>query len=184
MKAQAWRWVWMPDLGEGAEHFTFRTTADGYEARGDVAATLDGCPLKARYLVEVDAAWKTQRVNVAVTGGGQLEIRSDGAGRWRGADGRALPGLEGCADPDISMTPFTNTVAIRRLGLNISEVAEIKVAYILVPDLTLRAAPQRYTRLADRLWRFESLDSDFTADIAVDEQGFVVDYPGLFQRDE
>ena len=39
------------------------------------------------------------------------------------------------------------------------------------------------TRLADRLWRFESLDIDFTADIAVDEDGFVMEYPGLFRRE-
>ena len=70
------------------------------------------------------------------------------------------------------MTPFTNTVAIRRLGLQVGEAAEIKVAYILVPELSLRAAPQRYTRLADRLWRFDGLDIDFTADLTVDEDGF------------
>lgn len=80
------------------------------------------------------------------------------------------------------MTPFTNTLAIRRLGLKVGESAEIKVAYILVPELSLRAASQRYTRVADRLWRFEALDIDFTADITVDEGGFVMDYPGLFRR--
>jgi hypothetical protein len=52
-----------------------------------------------------------------------------------------------------------------------------------VPELSLRAAPQRYTRLTDRLWRFDGLDIDFSADIAVDEDGFVVDYPGLFRRE-
>ncbi len=80
------------------------------------------------------------------------------------------------------MTPFTNTLAIRRLGLEVGESAEIKVAYILVPELSLRAAPQRYTRLADRLWRFDGLDIDFTADLTVDESGFVIEYPGLFRR--
>jgi len=72
---------------------------------------------------------------------------------------------------------------MRRLGLAIGEAVEIEVAYILVPELSLRAAPQRYTRLAERLWRFDGLDIDFTADLTVDEQGFVVTYPGLFLRD-
>jgi hypothetical protein len=82
------------------------------------------------------------------------------------------------------MTPFTNTLAIRRLGLKVGQAAEIKVAYVLVPELRLRAAPQRYTRLAERRWRFDGLDLDFTADLTVDADGFVVEYPGLFRRSD
>ena len=182
MTERSWRWVWLPDLGEGAEAFAFRATDHGYEARGAVTATLDGAPLDASYLVETDTSWRTGHVRVDVKGGGTLEILSDGAGHWRRADGTALPDLDGCLDPDISMTPFTNTVAIRRLGSRVGEAAEIKVAYILVPELTLRAAPQRYTHLSRQLWRFDGLDIDFTADITVDEDGFVVEYPGLFRR--
>ncbi|HEV8389739.1 MAG TPA: putative glycolipid-binding domain-containing protein [Dongiaceae bacterium] len=182
MSEQGWRWIWQPDLGEGVEQFRLHASVGGYEARGEVAATLDGAPLKASYSVEVDAAWITRRVRVGLTGGARLEILSDGAGHWRRADGGALPQLDGCLDPDISMTPFTNTVAIRRLDLKVGEAAQINVAYILVPELSLRAAPQRYTRLAERLWRFDGLDIDFTADLTVDESGFVIAYPGLFLR--
>ncbi len=160
----------------------FASPLGGYEAHGEVVATLEGKPLNASYLVETDAAWRTRHVRVDVKGGGTLEILSDGAGRWRHADGAALPELDGCLDPDISMTPFTNTVAIRRLGSKVGEAAEIKVAYILVPELSLRAAPQRYRHLSQRLWRFDGLDIDFTADITIDDDGFVVDYPGLFRR--
>jgi hypothetical protein len=182
MSERNWQWIWQPDQGEGAERFHFRDVTGGCDARGEVAATLEGSRLTASYLVETDAAWRTRRVQVEVAGGGSLEIVSDGRGHWRRADGGGLPALDGCLDPDISMTPFTNTLAIRRLGLNVGEAVEIKVAYILVPELSLRAAPQRYTRLADRLWRFDGLDIDFTADLTVDESGFVVEYPGLFRR--
>ncbi|HKP23749.1 MAG TPA: putative glycolipid-binding domain-containing protein [Dongiaceae bacterium] len=183
MNERRWRWEWLPDLGEGAEEFSFRAVPGGLEARGKVNATLEGKPLDASYVVEMDTAWRTLRVRVDVNGGGTLEVLSDGAGHWRHADGAALPELDGCIDPDISMTPFTNTVAIRRLGSRVGEAAEINVAYVLVPELSLRAAPQRYTRLAERLWRFDGLDIEFTADITVDDEGFVIDYPGLFQRD-
>jgi uncharacterized protein len=182
MKERRWRWVWQPDLGEGAEQFSFCATDSGFEARGSVKATLEGNPLGASYVVETDAAWRTRRVRVEVNGSGSLEILLDGAGHWRRASGAALPELDGCLDPDISMTPFTNTLAIRRLGSKVGEAADIKVAYILVPELSLRAAPQRYTHLSPRLWRFDGLDIDFTADITVDEDGFVDDYPGLFRR--
>jgi hypothetical protein len=46
--------------------------------------------------------------------------------------------------------------------------------------------PQRYTCLekSDRggLYRFLSLDGEFTADLPVDAGGLVLDYPGLFRR--
>jgi hypothetical protein len=49
-------------------------------------------------------------------------------------------------------------------------------------DLTLKAQRQTYTRLADRLYRCESLGgSDFQAEISVDQDGIVLDHPGLFR---
>jgi hypothetical protein len=42
---------------------------------------------------------------------------------------------------------------------------------------------QAYTRLGDRLYLFEALDaSGFKAELAVDEEGIVLDYPQLFRR--
>ena len=45
---------------------------------------------------------------------------------------------------------------------------------------------QRYTRLeqnsGDTLYKYESLDGGFTANLPVDADGLVLDYPGLFRR--
>ncbi len=47
----------------------------------------------------------------------------------------------------------------------------------------MRPQPQAYTRLADRLYLFESLDgSNFQAELPVDEDGIVLDYLDLFRR--
>jgi len=182
MSEKGWRWIWQPDQGEGAEYFTFRSVPGGYEARGQVVAMLEKAPLTATYVVDLTAAWRTRRVRIDVQDGAKLDILSDGAGNWRDADGRALSALDGCIDTDILVTPFTNTLPIRHLGLKVGEAAEIKVAYITVPALTLHPAPQRYTRLAETRWRFEGLETDFTAELTVDADGFVIEYPGLFLR--
>jgi hypothetical protein len=50
------------------------------------------------------------------------------------------------------------------------------------PDLEPLADPQRYTRLDEDLYLYESLDSDFTAELTVDARGYVLEYPGLFER--
>jgi hypothetical protein len=42
---------------------------------------------------------------------------------------------------------------------------------------------QRYTCPKEgELYRYESLESDFMADLRVDADGLVLDYPGLFRR--
>jgi hypothetical protein len=87
---------------------------------------------------------------------------------------------------DLLPTPFTNTLPIRRLRLAVGDSREILVAYVTVPGLELSAARQRYTRLEPRdgrdVYRFEGLGSGFVAEVTVDAEGLVVDYPGLFRR--
>jgi hypothetical protein len=183
MTQASWVWQWLPDQGSGTEHFAYRATADGHELSGRIDAVLeDGRPVAASYLVAADAAWRTRLVRVEIAPQRVLEIRANGAGRWSDSAGTWIPALDGCIDVDITLTPATNTLPIRRLKLATGGAADISVAYVLAPELKLRAAPQRYTKLREDCWRFESLDSGFTADIAVDDQGFISDYPGLFRR--
>jgi hypothetical protein len=80
-------------------------------------------------------------------------------------------------------TPFTNTLPIRRLGLKPGESAEILAVYVRVPDLAVTTDRQRYTRLGERCYRYDSVDTDFTREVEVDERGLVVNYPGLFRRE-
>ena len=178
-----WRWDWLPDLGSGGEDFAYAPGAGGHVLSGTVAGTLDDTAVDGRYEVEADPAWLTRRVTVALTRPAKtLELRSNGAGRWSDGEGVWIPALDGCLDVDLSLTPSTNTLPIRRLGLKLGEAAEISVAYVQAPELKLRPRRQIYTRLADRLWRFHAPDIDFTADIAVDADGFVIEYPGLCRR--
>jgi hypothetical protein len=94
-----------------------------------------------------------------------------------------LPHLQGAIDVDLSASPFTNTLPIRRLDLPQGRSAEIQVAYVLFPDLSVALDPQRCTCLEpNRRYRYESLDSDFVREIEVDSEGLVMAYPGLFRR--
>jgi hypothetical protein len=168
-------------VGEASAENTVATmSADGcraegvIETRGDEAATV-------RYSIDTDASWATRVVRVA-TDEVSLVLFADGRGNWTEGDGRVLGRLSGAVDVDLSGTPFTNTLPIWRLGLGIGESADIVTALVDLPGLTVEADPQRYTRLDQRSYRYESRDSDFVRDITVDDAGFVVDYPGMFRR--
>lgn len=126
------------------------------------------------YEIELDG-WRVVRATI-----GPMLLEHDDSG-WR-VDGVQRPDLADAVDLDIVITPFTNTLPIGRLALEVGASADIVAAWVDTDALEVHPDPQRYTRLNLSTYRYESLDSDFTADIDVDEDGFVLRYPGLFER--
>jgi uncharacterized protein len=139
-------------------------------------------PFAANYELEIDAQWRVRRVLVELAGSHTpLELESDGAGKWT-RHGKRLRDLDGAIDVDISVSPFTNTLPIRRLGLEPGRVHAISTAFVHVPESEVERDEQRYERLDDTTVRYASADRSFQRDLTVDADGFVVDYPGLFRR--
>ncbi|MBC7812898.1 MAG: putative glycolipid-binding domain-containing protein, partial [Burkholderiales bacterium] len=60
--------------------------------------------------------------------------------------------------------------------------ADINVVYVNPFERTVTPEMQRYTCLSPNLYHFEMPSIDFSADIPVDDDGFVLDYPDLFRR--
>lgn len=181
--------MWALREGPGLEHLRLRVGESGIEADGVVVGEEDGTAFRARYVVRCDPGWRARELVVDPLDGSEpLRLNSDGEGDWRGSSGRALPELRGCRDVDLSATPFTNTLPIRRLDLGEGESSEIAVVYVNVPSMELVPSGQRYTclerRVGDGLYRCEDegLFRGFTADLQVDGYGLVLDYPGIFRR--
>jgi len=111
-----------------------------------------------------------------------LWLATDGSGRWGEMNGAHRTELDGCYDIDLACTPFTNTLPIRRLPLLEGHTADLPVAYVDTDTLDVRPVQQRYTRRGSHLWRYENTESALSGDLAVDEHGLVMDYPGEFRR--
>jgi hypothetical protein len=169
---------------KGVEHLVLREDAREVVAEAVVVGSADSAPFAIRYRIRCDKSWRVSSAEVVLVGSDRkIEIAGDGKGNWSDVSGKPLPKLAGAIDIDLSATPFTNTLPIRRLKLRAGQSAEIVTVYILAPALTLTTDPQRYTCLEPRKrYRYESIDSDFTRDIEVDRRGMVVTYPGLFRR--
>ena len=101
---------------------------------------------KPRFAIRCDAAWHVRDLEIADLGGRSttLALASNGMGRWTDGSGAHLPALDGCLDVDLSATPFTNTLPIRRLALAPGWATEITVVYVEVPLLRVGVARQRY----------------------------------------
>ena len=115
--------------------------------------------------------------------GRSLVLQSDGQGNWTDGRGASLPDLIGCIDADVSATPLTNTLPIRRLGLAVGERRRIRVVYIAVPALTACVVEQAYTCVeVDHLYQYEGIDGLSSTELKIDRHGLVLDYPSLFKR--
>lgn len=173
---------WRDWSGEGLEHLVLDERPDGIHADSVVLGDADGEPFAARYRIECDAGWRVRRFRISRVGQDRsLELSSDGAGTWLDGQGRPRHDLSGAVDVDITATPFTNTLPIRRLTLREGEASTILAVYVQLPELAVTTDRQRYTCLEPgRRYRYDS--ADFTREIEVDGDGLVVTYPGLFRR--
>lgn len=180
---------WRPVTGVGLEHLRLSEDRAGITAESVVVGTSDGDPFRVHYELDCDLDWRPERVSVATLGrsAASTTLRADGEGTWIDGRGEELPALRGAVDVDVSATPFTNTLPIRRLDLDAGESADLTVAYLDVPALRVEADAQRYTCLdpVDEdggRYRYNAIDGEFSAELAVDADGLVVEYAGLFTR--
>jgi uncharacterized protein len=170
--------AWIGLEADSRETLELSVTPDGIAAAGQV--DLEGGQL--HYRIDCAPDWSTRRLSLRFGDQPPRVILGDGTGAWRSSEGEALDLIAGCIDVDISATPFTNTLPIRRLKLAAGEQASVDVVYIAAPSLDLRREIQAYTCLVPgQRYRFESRDG-FEAVLEVDEHGLVLDYPGLFRR--
>lgn len=182
--------LWAAWDGRGLEHLRLRVEADSVRADSLIIAVDEGGrPYRARYRIDCGADWTVRRARLELLEAPTrvLDLRADGRGRWsNGVTGAALA-LDGCVDVDVYPSPFTNTLPIRRLpDPAIGRPVAIDVAWVVLPELTVQVARQEYTLLARTAdgarWRFRGLGSDFTAELDVDRDGLVRDYPGIARR--
>jgi hypothetical protein len=174
-------WERLDELGW--ETVSLTQVPTGWEIDGRYVGRHEGHAVAADYKLMLDAHWVTVRLDAAWgIGPARRAMTLDRLGtRWH-VDGTPRPDLDGCIDVDIRWTPLTNSLPIRRLGLPENATRDVDIAWIAEGDLTIHRAPQRYTRTGANTWRFESLDTGFLADLQVDDDGFVIDYPGFFRR--
>ena len=154
-------------------------------ARGR-AVGIDPSPYWLEYELETGDDYITRALDVTVQTAEdtrRLELRHEDGG-WA-ANGDPLPLLSGALDCDLGLCPLTNTMPILRTELQAKPGRhEFLMAWVGVPELTARPSRQIYTHLgavsAGTRVRYKS--GDFTSDLLIDDDGFVVDYPQLATR--
>ncbi|MBE7700897.1 putative glycolipid-binding domain-containing protein [Oerskovia sp. Sa1BUA8] len=154
--------------------------------------------------------WVTRRLEVTARGQGwsrDLLLERSGSGEWTARVSHtgaapvdlATPGIEdpsalaGALDCDLALCPVTNSMPILRLGL-LGERAPVEptpltMAWVVVPSLRVLRSDQVYAPGAPydpgagrAVVTYTSATRDVTADLTVDADGLVIDYPHLARR--
>ena len=192
--------AWIKDDPFGVEFAEVQLGPERLAAKG-VAIGTSPVPYRLDYELETKAGFVTSRLLVTSSGQGwrrALDLQQGKAGAWEvlaeeegqvdlpsgGGDPRAL---EEALDCDLGLSPVTNLMPVLRHGLLAGGgPVELITAWVSVPDLSVRPDGQRYSFLragADhKMLRYEATDGTFAADITVDREGLVLDYPGIARR--
>jgi hypothetical protein len=137
---------WRDWSGYGLEHAVLSKRAGCIEVQSAVICGPIGAGFAALYSIKLDSGWCVIEMQASLLGTAEsVYLRRTAEGHWFDGNNRSLPHLNGIFDVDLSITPFTNSLPIRRLKLRVGESAEIVTAYVAFPQLTLSRDSQRYT---------------------------------------
>jgi hypothetical protein len=192
--------AWIKDDPFGVEFAEIQLAPERLTAKG-VAIGTSPVHYWLDYQLETTAGFVTSRLRVISSGQGwrrTLDLRRGEAGVWvvlaEGDGDVELPSgggdptaFAGALDCDLGLSPVTNLMPVLRHDLLAGGgPVELMTAWVSVPDLSVRQDGQRYSFLRSapdhNVIRFEATDGTFAADITVDREGFVLDYPGIARR--
>ncbi|MBO0848862.1 MAG: putative glycolipid-binding domain-containing protein [Pseudonocardia sp.] len=184
---------WQADGSRGLESARVLLGDGGMRALGRmVRAPLDAPAFTASYRLFVDEQGVLARLSVTSATAERernLTLNHTEDGYWlldTGAGGSRAE-FDGALDVDLQYSPLYNALPIRRTRLHREPVDhQLPIVFVSLPTLEVELASQRYRTLS-------TLDSDgravvsfswetFAADIVVDTDGMVIEYPGLANR--
>jgi hypothetical protein len=150
------------------------------------AATPSHPAFSASYDLVTDEGGATKRLSLTVTLAErerQLSIARDEENMWMVQDHQnqtKREGFDGALDVDVVFSPFFNALPIRRTGIyRTAESITLPVVYVRLPDLSVELETITYSNGPAGF----TLNSPVAnTPITVDDEGFILDYPGLAVR--
>jgi hypothetical protein len=187
--------TWRADDGHGLEGARLLLHTSGFRALGRMVRAEPGGDFTASYRLIVGEDGGLERLSVTAATAERerhLTINRTDDGVWLldtgTGGGSTRTDFVGAVDVDLGFSPMFNTIPIRRLGLH-REAGEhtVPVVFVSLPDLDVRVVEQTYRTVSElndatgqALVEFRS--GDFTAELVVDADAAVLNYPGLATR--
>jgi hypothetical protein len=192
--------AWVKNDPFGVEFAEIAIRRDRLFASG-VAVGSVPLPYRLEYELETGSGFVTEWLRVRCRGETwvrELHLHREKAALWSvgskedGDVDLPPPGgdpapLADALDCDLGLSPVTNMMPILRHGLLYGGgPCNFTMAWVAVPALAVRPDHQRYLHRAatsdHHVVRYEAVDGSFAADIVLDADAVVLDYPGIARR--
>lgn len=179
MKTIIWKGIFYNSL----EYFQLFKIEETIIAKSRIIGTYKNNLYFAEYNLKIDEKWRifNFELEFEVNNYKKKIMGIKESYEWK-INGDIDPRFQGFDFIDISLSPFTNTLPINNLHLNIKQEKEINVIYIDILEDYLKPVRQKYRKNEETNFRYENIPNDFQADIEIDDQGLVIFYPSLFER--
>jgi uncharacterized protein len=177
--------IWQRLDHPGHESALLFSKDNSWRLQGTAVFLFHNLPCRLDYRIICNSQWHTQSALVVGWVGDNL-IESNlvvaPGQRWL-LNNEEFPQVEGCIDLDLNFSPSTNLLPIRRLGLSVGEEQQVRAAWLQFPNFELEPLTQLYRRVDENTYRYESAGGKFIRDLNVDHQGFVTNYPDLWEAE-
>lgn len=175
--------IWKGILYNSLEYFQLSENGNAILAKSKIIGTHENQFYLVEYFLMIDKEWNVLSFEI------EFEVNNKKK-KFSGVkmnnewviNGKIDPLYSGFEFIDISLTPFTNTLPIRKLRLSHRQEKEINVIYLNILEDYIKPVKQKYRKNSELKFRYENIPNDFEADIEVDELGLVIFYPSLFER--
>ncbi len=168
---------------EGQETCRLSRSADGWMLVGHAQFRDDLGPASLNYVVRCSETWITQSADLAGDHDGR-EVKAHIVhenGQWW-LDDKPQPDVSGASDIDLSFTPATNLMPLRRLLDPEHTTTEVKAAWLRYPCARLVKLDQTYRRNGVAgVVQYHAEQTDYSTTLSVDPSGFVTLYPDLWE---
>lgn len=164
---------------DGTDRCTLSRVGHGWMLTGQ-AIWQDSGENSLNYVVRCDNEWCSLSVDIT----GKRADHPVALRLARGPQGWSLnevlqPGTAHCTDIDLSFTPATNLLPLRRLTFGKAKPIQVHAAW-LIPDLSqVQQLDQTYTQMGAGAFTYAS--ANFAAELETHPSGFVTRYPGLWE---
>lgn len=174
---------WQGLYYNSTEECSIETSADKIVIKSSITGEHKKTTYHANYTIKTDSSWHTVSFEVECSFN-KTQHRISGVHEKSGwmINNQFRKEFSSCIDVDITLTPLTNTLPINRLSLPIDQSRQIDILYINVFENKVYPVKQQYTRKTETIFNFQNVPNDFEADITVDADGYVTNYPKLFKR--
>ena len=173
--------LWKSIPWPGHESARLLSLDDAWQLEGAATFLNETSPCRLDYVITCDRDWSSRRATVnGWVGDRAIDVTIEAVdGVWR-MNGVEQKQVAHCIDVDLNFSPSTNLLPIRRLNLDVNQSADVRTAWLRFPSFALELLEQRYTRLAEDRMRYESFTTNFTAELRVSPNGFVLDYENIW----